>query len=94
VKLITASDAEELEADHRFLSRLEDRLRIESDQAAWAIPTARDQLTPIARRMGYTGTGAAQQLLQELERRRARVRAIFDACFAREMGDSPAKNPV
>ena len=43
------------ETDYQFLARLENRLRIESDQPAWALPTARDALTPIARRMGYSG---------------------------------------
>jgi [glutamine synthetase] adenylyltransferase / [glutamine synthetase]-adenylyl-L-tyrosine phosphorylase len=84
--LTAAGDAAHLEADYRFLSRLEDRLRIESDQAAWALPTAREQLTPIARRAGYSGANAAEQLLQELAQRRARIRATFDVCFARESG--------
>ena len=33
-------EAANLESDYRFLLRLEDRLRIETDQAAWALPTA------------------------------------------------------
>ena len=82
--LMPAQEAAELESDYRFLSRLENRLRIETDQAAWALPTAHEQLMPIARRMGYTGADAAEQLLRELERRRARIRVAFDACFARE----------
>lgn len=84
--LIAVREAAELEDDYRFLSRLEDRLRIETDQAAWALPTGHEQLTPIARRMGYTGADAAEQLLRELERRRGRIRATFDACFARAIG--------
>jgi glutamate-ammonia-ligase adenylyltransferase len=92
--LMSTTDAANLEADYRFLSRLEDRLRIESDQAAWALPTAREQLTPIARRVGYTGSDAAEQLLQELERRRSRIRETFDTCFAREMSEPSAKNPA
>jgi glutamine synthetase adenylyltransferase len=64
--------------------RLEDRLRIETDQAAWALPTAHRDLMPLARRMGYEGADAAQRLLDELNLRRTRVRATFDRCFARE----------
>jgi glutamine synthetase adenylyltransferase len=74
-----------LESDYRFLSRLENRLRIETDQAAWALPTDPDALTPLARRMGYEGLNAAQRLLDELDFRRTRLRTIFDACFAREL---------
>ena len=75
---------QDLESDYRFLLRLEDRLRIESDQAAWALPTANRDLTPLARRMGYIGADAAQRLLDELQLRRSRVRATFERCFARE----------
>jgi glutamine synthetase adenylyltransferase len=77
-------DAEDLESNYRFLLRLEDRLRIESDQAAWALPTANRDLMPLARRMGYAGADVAQQLLDELKLRRSRVRATFERCFARE----------
>jgi glutamate-ammonia-ligase adenylyltransferase len=82
--LLRRDEAEQLESDYRFLSRLENRLRIETDQAAWALPTNNDQLTPIARRMGYDGVNAAAQLLYEVEERRSRIREIFEACFARE----------
>lgn len=82
--LMAARDAADLESDYRFMLRLEDRLRIESDQAAWALPTAPRELTPLARRMGYSGADAAQHLLADLAQRRARVRAIFLDCFAQE----------
>jgi glutamate-ammonia-ligase adenylyltransferase len=86
--LMDAPAAEDLESDYRFLLRLEDRLRIESDQAAWALPTAHRDLMPLARRMGYAGADAAQHLLDELQRRRLRVRATFERCFAREQQPS------
>lgn len=82
--LMGARTAEDLESDYRFLLRLEDRLRIETDQAAWALPTAHRDLMPLARRMGYAGADAAQHLLDELNLRRTRVRATFEQCFARE----------
>lgn len=83
-RLIPFGEAAALEDDYRFLSRLENRLRIETDQAAWALPTRLDELAPLARRMGYEGADAASRLLDELERRRTRVRAAFEACFAHE----------
>jgi glutamate-ammonia-ligase adenylyltransferase len=82
--LMDARDAQDLESDYRFLLRVEDRLRIESDHAAWALPTAHRDLMPLARRMGYAGPDAAQHLLDELVLRRSRVRAIFERCFAHE----------
>jgi [glutamine synthetase] adenylyltransferase / [glutamine synthetase]-adenylyl-L-tyrosine phosphorylase len=86
--LMDARTAADLESDYRFLSRLEDRLRIESDQAAWALPTAHRDLMPLARRMGYAGDDASHRLLDELDLRRTRIRAAFDFCFARERNSS------
>ncbi|MGH7987853.1 MAG: bifunctional [glutamate--ammonia ligase]-adenylyl-L-tyrosine phosphorylase/[glutamate--ammonia-ligase] adenylyltransferase [Candidatus Binataceae bacterium] len=82
--LISPADVGELQADYRFLSRLENRLRIETDRAAWALPTDPHELTPLARRMGYDGNDAAARLLAEVEARRARIRALYDRYFARE----------
>jgi [glutamine synthetase] adenylyltransferase / [glutamine synthetase]-adenylyl-L-tyrosine phosphorylase len=86
--LMDARTAVDLESDYRFLLRLEDRLRIESDQAAWALPTAHRDLMPLARRMGYAGDHASHRLLDELDLRRTRIRAAFDFCFARERNSS------
>jgi glutamate-ammonia-ligase adenylyltransferase len=85
--ILPADEASGLEKAYRFLAHLENRLRIESDQAATAIPTAADRLTPIARRMGHAGADAAAELLRQVAIRRARIRAIFAACFARETGE-------
>jgi len=82
--LMAESDARELVDGYRFLSKLENRLRIESDQPAWALPTARTKLARVARRMGYEGADGAARLLAELKQRRDRIRAIFDQVFAAE----------
>jgi [glutamine synthetase] adenylyltransferase / [glutamine synthetase]-adenylyl-L-tyrosine phosphorylase len=81
--LMEKAGATDLEADYYFLLRLENRLRIETDQAAWAVPTDHLRLTPLARQMGYAGAAAAR-LLEELEHRRTRIRTTFDALLARE----------
>ena len=73
--LLTAADASILEDDYRFLSRLENRLRIESDQPSWAVPTSVIGLRPLARRMGFEGADGAARLLAELAQRRDRIRA-------------------
>jgi glutamate-ammonia-ligase adenylyltransferase len=83
--LLEAGAAAQLEADYRFLSRLENRLRIETDQAAWALSTAPESLGPLARRMGYRKAGGGAHLLAEVEACRSRIRATFDECFRIEM---------
>ena len=80
-------DAIMIEDDYRFLSRLENRLRIESDQPAWALPTSPAALRPLARRMGFEGMDGAARMLHELAERRDRVREIFDRYFAAELAD-------
>jgi glutamate-ammonia-ligase adenylyltransferase len=80
--LLTAADASILEDDYRFLSRLENRLRIESDQPAWAIPTSVAGLRPLARRMGFEDADGAARMLAELSARRDRIRTVFERYFA------------
>src|SRR5208282_1503359 len=84
LQLLAPADAAVLEAGYRFLSRLEIRLRIESDHPAWAIPTSAAGLRPLARRMGFKGADGAARMLAELAERRDRIRAIFDRYFAAE----------
>jgi glutamate-ammonia-ligase adenylyltransferase len=83
--LLEHGAAAQLEADYRFLSHLENRLRIETDQAAWALPTAPESLGSLARRMGYRQADGAARLLAEVEACRTRIRATFNECFSREM---------
>ncbi|MBV8453810.1 MAG: hypothetical protein JOZ29_16290, partial [Deltaproteobacteria bacterium] len=85
--LIEHHDATSLEADYRFLLRLENRLRIETDQPAWALPIDDEHLAPVARRMGLNDGSSAARLLYEVEERRSRVRALFEMLFARERAD-------
>ncbi|MGB8413056.1 MAG: bifunctional [glutamate--ammonia ligase]-adenylyl-L-tyrosine phosphorylase/[glutamate--ammonia-ligase] adenylyltransferase [Candidatus Binatus sp.] len=82
--LLAPADAAVLEDDYRFLSRLENRLRIESDRPAWAVPTSVVALRPLARRMGFEGASGAARMLAELAKRRDRIRAIFERYFAAE----------
>ena len=82
LRLISPDDAFALGDDYRFMSRLENRLRIESDQPAWAVPTSTASLRPLARRMGFEGSDGASRMLAELAERRNRIRAIFERYFA------------
>ena len=83
-KLIPRDEASALRDGYEFIARLENRLRIESDQPAWALPTDPDALRPLARRMGYEGSAGPRQLLHDLRARREAIRAAFDSCVARE----------
>ncbi len=85
LKLLAHADAVTVEDDFRFLARLENRLRIESDQPAWAVPTAPAALRPLARRMGFEGAHGASRMLKELGERRDRMRTIFDRYFGAEL---------
>jgi len=80
--LLAPVDAAILEDDYKFLSRLENRLRIESDQPSWAVPTSVIGLRPLARRMGFEAADGAARMLAELAQRRNRIREIFDRYFA------------
>jgi [glutamine synthetase] adenylyltransferase / [glutamine synthetase]-adenylyl-L-tyrosine phosphorylase len=80
--LLAPADAAILEDDYKFLSRLENRLRIESDQPSWAVPTSVIGLRPLARRMGFEAADGAARMLAELAQRRNRIREIFDRYFA------------
>ncbi len=82
--LMEAEEAGRLAENHHFLARLENRLRIESDQPAWAVPTDRAALLPLARRMGFQGEDAPERLLEELRRRRSEIHDTFRRCFAAE----------
>jgi [glutamine synthetase] adenylyltransferase / [glutamine synthetase]-adenylyl-L-tyrosine phosphorylase len=88
--LVASADGASLQRDHDFLTRLESRLRMESDQASWALSTDPDKLTPLARRMGFDGTAAAADLLEEVARRRQGVREIFTRYFLAEQSEPEA----
>jgi glutamate-ammonia-ligase adenylyltransferase len=87
--LLPDAEAARLMADYRFLSRLENRLRIEDDQPASAMPTEPAALRPLARRMGYEGADAAEGLLAEVVACRNRIREVFIRRFAAERAAAP-----
>ena len=97
VGLLDTQATAQMESDYSFLSRLENRLRIETDQAAWAFSVEPERLGPLARRMGFRETEGAAHLLAEVDSCRARIRAVFDECFRVELARAEparaAKNP-
>jgi [glutamine synthetase] adenylyltransferase / [glutamine synthetase]-adenylyl-L-tyrosine phosphorylase len=82
--IVSGADAAALREGYVFLSLLENRLRIDSDQPAWALPTDTDALRPLARRMGFDQAGGATAMLAQLAERRTAIRSIFERYFAVE----------
>jgi glutamate-ammonia-ligase adenylyltransferase len=82
VGALAPADHDALVEGYRFLRRVESRLRIERDQAVHTLDPSDPRLGALARRLGYSGDGAEQRLLGDVEATRARVRAIFERVFA------------
>ncbi len=82
--VVARDDAAVLRDGYHFLSLLENRLRIDSDQPAWALPTSTDALRPLARRMGLEQADGASAMLKELAARRTAIRLMFEHYFAAE----------
>lgn len=82
--LMPPEEIAQLKDDYHFIAELENRLRIETGRPVSSLPTAPNELAPLARRAGYQGASAAQDLLQDLAVGRARIRTAFANCIARE----------
>jgi len=74
---LAAQDHAPLSRGYRFLRRLESRLRIVRDRSVDRIPETAPELPRLARRMGYSGPRAGEELLADYERTSADVRAAF-----------------
>jgi glutamate-ammonia-ligase adenylyltransferase len=81
-ELLAPADAASIADNFYFLARLENRLRIENDQPAWAVPTEHNALLPLARRMGFQGEDGPERLLKELRERRTEIHQVFEKYFA------------
>jgi glutamate-ammonia-ligase adenylyltransferase len=75
--LLAPQDHAPLLRGYRFLRRLESRLRIVRDRSVDRLPETGLELLRLARRMGYSGPKAGEELLGEYERTAAEVRAAF-----------------
>ncbi len=84
--VLPQDDFEMLSRGYRFLRTLENRLRIERDQPVEALESGEEHLTPLARRLGYTGEEAAAHLLTDYQNQREAIRACYNRWFAREKG--------
>ena len=75
--LLPPPDHAPLLRGYRFLRRLESRLRIVRDRSVDHLPESGPELLRLARRMGYSGAHAGEELLADYQRSTAEVRAAF-----------------
>jgi glutamate-ammonia-ligase adenylyltransferase len=75
--LLAEPAAAPLARGYRFLRRVESRLRIVRDRAISHLPTSGRELILLARRLGYSGARAGEDLLADYERETNSVRAAF-----------------
>ncbi|MGE5048685.1 MAG: bifunctional [glutamate--ammonia ligase]-adenylyl-L-tyrosine phosphorylase/[glutamate--ammonia-ligase] adenylyltransferase, partial [Deltaproteobacteria bacterium] len=75
--LLAPMDHAPLLRGYRYLRRLESRLRIVRDRSVDRLPESGPELLRLARRMGYSGPRAGEDLLADYERTAAEVRSAF-----------------
>ncbi|MGZ6123766.1 MAG: bifunctional [glutamate--ammonia ligase]-adenylyl-L-tyrosine phosphorylase/[glutamate--ammonia-ligase] adenylyltransferase [Myxococcales bacterium] len=74
---LSPHDHAPLSRGYSFLRRLESRLRIVRDRSVDRLPETGPELLRLARRMGYSGPRAGEELLADYQRTAAEVRAAF-----------------
>ena len=77
IGLLAEAAAGPLARGYRFLRRVESRLRIVRDRAISHLPTSGRELVLLARRLGYSGPRAGEELLADYESETQSVRAAF-----------------
>src|SRR5713101_1553929 len=86
--VLPADDFHLLMRGYRFLRTVENRLRIERDQPVEALESGDEQLTSLARRLGYEGDDAAVRLLTDYQSQREAIRACYTRWFVQERGQT------
>ena len=92
-QVLSREESQVLKRGYQFLRRLENRLRIERDQPVEALERNAEQLTSLARRMGYEGADAGSRVLAEYHRQREAIRACYSRLFEREQGELHERQP-
>lgn len=75
--ILPLAEARTLTEAYAFLRRLENRLRIVHDRSIQEITDRPDELTKLARRLGYVGAGVGARLLSDYRAHTERVRTIY-----------------
>jgi glutamate-ammonia-ligase adenylyltransferase len=86
--VLPRADFQLLMRGYRFLRTLENRLRIERDQPVEALGSEGEELTSLARRLGYEGDDAAARLLTDYQDQREAIRACYTRWFVQERGQT------
>ena len=73
--------AERLTSAYRFLRDVEHKLQIVQERQTQLVPNTREELVPLARRLGYRGAEAVEEFEAALARHTAVVREAFEALF-------------
>ncbi len=83
--VLSADDATVLADGYRFLRRVENALRLAYDRPVGDLERGRADVSMVARRLGFEGTGAQVRdvLWGEYERRREAIRACYERWFDR-----------
>ena len=82
-KLITEEGYRILSAGYIFLRRIENRIRIEHDRPLAVIPESGDELSLLARRLGYkeNGGSSVDKLYKDFESCTGNVRGVYNRIF-------------
>lgn len=86
---LSAPHHRDLREAYVFYRRLENRIQYHQNQQTHLIPQDAARRATLARQMGIGGEDPAGRLMEEVARRRRRVRAIFDLFFIRK--EAPAE---
>jgi glutamate-ammonia-ligase adenylyltransferase len=91
VGVLPAADHALLTDGYRFLRRVENALRLAHDRPVEDLDRGRMDLTTVAKRMGFAGSGnaAGEALWREYEVRRETIRACYERWFARAQAGLP-----
>ncbi|MGK7346347.1 MAG: bifunctional [glutamate--ammonia ligase]-adenylyl-L-tyrosine phosphorylase/[glutamate--ammonia-ligase] adenylyltransferase [Candidatus Nitrospinota bacterium M3_3B_026] len=82
--LLSAPWHRDLKEAYIFYRRLENRIQYHQGIQTHSLPGDEKRLGTLGRLMGLSGDGAAERLRRGVERRRKRVRSIFDMFFAKD----------
>lgn len=87
--VLSAPHHRDLHDAYVFLRRLENRLQYYQGLQTHSLPDSEERLEVLGRLMGLDSENQAQSLLEETQKRRKRVRGIFDLFFAKPGDDKP-----
>jgi glutamate-ammonia-ligase adenylyltransferase len=89
--LVGQEDYSVLSEDYRYLRTLEHRLQQMNDLQTHTLPPGKTEIRPLGRKMGFRD---GVSFLDDLEKRRKNVRAIYDSLFSEKKEERPAASTL